>query len=355
MLLDIRPVSDKNYTCLECVYATFLSWKNSGCNMLFAGSWSFYLEETSDIFGTRLSSDRAGSWRNQLQDQYMEQYYGVKVVWYDINHFHELIQIVDANLEASLPTCICLDSFWCSWVPSYQTYDTPHYFLIAGKHEETGNYLCVDPQYPEKIHELTLHHFEKGFYEEERLKQEYGEVLVDGFGECASFIASHSGVEKIVIPELLEKALQAVLEGSHGKSDFWYMRTFANQLGQLDSMQSELQKLPDVDHHHSWIFRRMEHIGWGRLNFSRMLKGLYLKRPSNELMHLIEQFEEASRKWETINFMLLKACYLKNASPLLRKIAGNILNTADYEEQIAEEMKSIIGKLKGSDMDASVK
>ncbi|AIQ56944.1 BtrH N-terminal domain-containing protein [Paenibacillus borealis] len=348
MLLEIAPVSDKNHTCLESVYATFLLWNQKRYELLFAGSWSFYLEETDSIFGTRLSNDRGGAWRNTLQDQYMEQYYGIKVVWHETENFEELTRIVDENLNKCLPTCICLDSYWCPWVPSYQIYDTPHYFLIVGKDDISGNYFCTDPQYPAQIHELTLYNFEKGFYEEERLNQEYGKAIVDGFGGCASFFIG--GCEKeINYISILEEALAAVFKGSGGKSDFHYMRAFADELGQMENILPELPKLSEVDPHHSWIFRRLEHIAWGRLNFARLLRSFYSQHPHVELLELENQFETGAKKWENINFMLLKACYLlEHAGPLLKKISGNLYSLAKYEEEIAEGIKSVLQRTKGA-------
>lgn len=348
MTINLIPYYDKTYNCLENIYATVLNSYNVEHILMFAYSWSFAFYPKGDTLGARMKLSRHGKWRIEDQDELIRRFCGVEINWHRIMEDKDIYDIAKSEIEESRPVCICIDSFCCPWHPLFQKDNIPHYILIIGFDDKKKSYLCMDPQYLGGIGELPYDYYSSLSSRLHSLTTKYNVINhnTEGFKGCATFKKGRR-LEQIDYEALIERALIRMNMESLEFSDFNSMRKLAGELESLENINIEVEG--KIDFNDAWLFRKIENIGGGRINFSKVLMFISNKSShvNNEYKEIAHKLELCSRSWDNLRLLFFKAFYQKDQKRVLMKISNKVKDIADYEENIALELLKCVSKYRG--------
>lgn len=331
MVLDIKPKYDSTMHCLESVYASVAEWMNREYVFIFAYSWAFAYKhitetDTNMSVGRRILLDRNGNWRIVEQDEILEKYCGIKVNWSEPQSIDDYLENVKQEISLGRPVCINTSSFWCPWHPFYQKDSINHYCLVIGIHEDGKSLYCIDPQFAKGVEIFQY------------------KDLVNTFLQQGTFEIWDIKEKNTSWCDLLQFTLNRQKSNSTGNSDFDDMRLLAADIFALPDMKDEIRGLKEVVA--APFTRRINHIGWGRINFAKLLKNLYLISQVPEMNVLADEIIFSGKKWLSVNILLLKACFMNEPRVNIVTAAERIREIADFEEKLACRLQQTIDRYK---------
>lgn len=306
----------EQYDCLENLVVAVARWWGHRYELGFAESWGFQYNRKNLLcdnnFGKNIYDGKV--WKLE----YLEKYHGIKVNNIEQGDYHEILDVIRAEVKKDRPVIIYMNTFWCPWYKEdYQKVNSPHYCMVTDIDNE-DNIHIKDAQMAENGALLPIDDFSKGF----------GNCITLSLKECESI---NDDWKKIIY-----NAVDRVSTPTGEICMFEQMRNFAEDLKDKLDFSREIKGKED-DPFQAALFEMIRSISRGRMQFSEVLNymGELVQKP--ELMAFSNRMKAAGQRWNSVFGMLCKAYYLQGAARerILDRIIGKIYEAASDEEDIA--------------------
>lgn len=321
MILDIKPFHGYGYNCYEDSVATVASWWGRDHQMMFADAWNFYFSHIDSEFSIRLGDKIEIKESDQLK--YLEQYHGIKSIFYSNITAEDAIDIVKMELSANRPILLLIDVFFCPWDLNYQKSHDTHCILITGLDDYNSKFYCTD-----------------GIYTKQNVHL-YIELFMQGYRGCFTFelIDNYNNIDG---RKYIESVFLNLQGDSKNLNTFESIRKFANEMEKKLDFKVEMEGYMYFEQ--TPIFLNIRKISRGRKKFSSVLKYLGELYKIEDLLILSEKMSLLGSKWSIVEGMITKGYITSNLAKILCSIVHKIRELADYEEDVANSLAALSKK-----------
>lgn len=306
----------------DCLYSSIASVVSSMCcykhEMIGAGAWWFDLKEPipgqDNLIWNRINAFCYDAW-NSLED-----YYGIKVTWHNARMVDEILPIMQRELAENRPVLVYINSHFCPWHPRKNEYNA-HFCLVVRFDQESQNLICMDVNPVKYEEKLSL------------------ELFSQGCGPYITFSRSNKPCKSIDWKEIISNTIDRFGLNNNLQS-FNLIRQLSYEL------TNEINAFQDCIPY--WIENPVPvvlNVGLlqkGRKYFSTTLKYLAEQYNIQELIPISNHLLQAAQQWNAISFLSIKSNLNKDDRRSLLRIPQKILEIADFEEEIALDLISLV-------------
>lgn len=314
---------DKNETSPDCLYSSIATVANSmrpiNNKIIGAGAWWFNIQNLmpgqGDVIWNRIHAFRYDAWKC------LETFYGVRVIWHNTSRAEEMLPDLLSELDSGRPVLIYINSHYCPWHPRQKEYNA-HFCLVLDYDKENKEFICMDVN-PERYQAaLPMELFEKGC------------------GPYLTFAESDRSCIEVNWKEVVSSAVENL--SAEGISAFDSMRYLAYEV------KKEIKEAGDGVP--VWIEDPVSLISKtgllekGRNYFAQTLDYLAEEFQVEELKEISKKFVESAQQWKVVSFLAMKSRMMRTDKTALERIPDKILEIADFEEKIAQELVELLQK-----------
>lgn len=313
MCLDVKPVHDEAWSCLEDLIISAASWLGYDYQLMFSEAWNFIFQPSqvnpTATLGERLHEGEDRSW------QLLDRYHGIHLVTDTTITAADACKVIKDELSRKLPVIVYINAFWCPWTNVYQKSYFTHTCLAIGSDDTHDELICIDPYTTKNVERLAMHNFN------------------EGFEKYAVFDIKNGTVADIQCRTIFADAAKRMLDSVNNINSFNMMTSFADAIEKSLDLAVETQGNSDLLK--SLLYERLKYLCRRRLQFSQLLKYLVAGGYLKDAATLIEGFNRAAQLWEIIRNILIKSYYLPERQPMQIKAANRIREAAAHEEKLA--------------------
>lgn len=281
---------------------------------LYRGIWVFKFDANrgnGEPFWKRLKTPELVNSHLQL-----ELHHGLRTIECPYEGMEIFIKQLKKELIAGNPVAVFVDAFYCSWAGVYQKGHLPHYCLLTGYEESSGDngayVICADP------------YFMTG-------QEPWG---IDELEQAISRYYLFRKAEPIFGLENWRTDVLLCAKDKLENNIFDGMRALKTEISSNNKFIEELRKQNDM--YSFELFYIMKYIGHSRYNHAEFLR--YIAENVEEAKGLIEAaecLESASKIWKKVGNMFVKMAYIVSdvRSEKIIEEVKNIMEDAIFLEE----------------------
>lgn len=317
MILNIKPIRQEYFNCIDGVIATAAAYYQRSYELMFMGSLGFKYEprkEGINTFGGKLAFGIHNWSRYALQS-----YHQIRVEWSEVDSYDILHDLIIQNIDNRNPIGVFLDSFYCPWNPAYRKFHITHYVLMIGYEKAGTEYYCFDPHLSTELKRLPCEH------------------LKNGFKEYIIFKKDQEANNAILLIDILKDNFYSFENINRFDNIRNNMLLFASELRENICIENEVSEF-NGDLKNSLLFLMIDMLGKHRTKFSIALQyasNLFL---NDELLALANDIAKSRKLWNSVNIFLYKLYFTGNKA-LLEKTSDKLNEIAKLE--YAVQMKLV--------------
>lgn len=313
MRLNIELMNNLEHNCVDGLIASVAKWNNRAYELAYANAWDFsiYYEIKGENTFAQLNIPIT------LDYDILKSNNGIDLKYIEFNkNKNDFLTILKKELAQQRPIIIILNYCWCPWNKEVSNItDMPgHASLVVGFDELGLNCLDYSPRCENCI--LPYENI----------------VNIDGYATIKFDDKPMYGND---YKEIITKSINLI--ESH--DIFNAMREFGNF---MQESFDPVKYLNEVEND-AWLPNvwQISLISESRGLFSKTLKTISVMSKIESLVTIAERLELAKPMWSTVKVLLTKI-YYNNDLRLKEKIAQQIYEIADFEENIYRSLVSII-------------
>lgn len=320
-MLNILP--KKNYeiqNCLDDIVVTVANWFNRGYELMYSGSWSFlYKPAKTHVAPLGNSIDIIPT------DKYilLEKYHGIKLNFQKNKSLDDTLTIIGNELSKNRPVAIYINAFWCPTCFAYQIQKTEqnHFCLVVGVDMSKRILKYVDPFFMKSNIELTIDDLTQGYR-----------------NQIITFSLINPEISEVNWKIIISKIIDRLKNTFEELNIFDMIRKFSYHLRYSLDMKKE-KVVPDMNVGDFPLIRKLISITNSRKEFCFLLDYMTKKYNVPYLIEFSSRIKDVTLKWGMVRALLCKSYLASNFSTVLKnKIADIVLDIADYEENIANDL-----------------
>lgn len=310
MIIALECVYDTAYNCYQTAIVTVANLYKRDYQMMAMGKWCFHYESEKE--------ERIG---NKL-----EPYYGRDIVGHSFFHGINLNiykenknknrDIIIRLLQENKPILIHCDIFTCRWNMAYGKYHVPHFYIIYGYLEDSGNFICMDPYLNEKYIECDCMEIFDGIIDF-RVMTLKKELHLD---------------EYIFKTELLNDVKFYEVDNTYENiNQFAYeIEEYMNLDEEIKGFEKDLFAVPLLDN--------LRIINMNRKSYIKMLE--YINDLTNlKLEKIMDKAKICTNEWEYIRVLLIKMIMTREKN-ILERVVMKINNVNQNERQMFQMLNN---------------
>ncbi|MGL5381783.1 BtrH N-terminal domain-containing protein [Clostridium sp.] len=230
-MLDIKNIfnDSKIYNCYTGALATVCKYNNIDFRLMFQDSWNFRYDFDNyiDVIGGNLNCNN-NYWHN------LQKYCNVTINSHKYINKEESIKIFNNYILENQPVIIHYDTFWCPWLPDYQTIHAYHTSVVYDIEKE--NISCLDLIPYNKQANIPIDILGKGIYSYEIIDKKdiifnvsYEEFIKEQYNKATE--NEYEYFENMIrYGELIKSELDINKEKETNKIELMYKVKFLNDL-----------------------------------------------------------------------------------------------------------------------------
>lgn len=226
MFLDIKPLHNKAWSCLEDIIISAVYWWGYRYEMMFSEAWNFQYICDSDKkksgIGNNLHEGYDNTW------ELLEKYHGICIIATGMLDASSIYDIICAELRNSCPTILYINAYNCPWIAVYHESHFPHTCLVIGNDEKNKSFICIDPYTTSKNQVLPY----SDFYE--------------GSTQCAIFRNRYRRDPQIDWKGVLNQTVDNFLYSTYLDNPISNMLVFADEIEQRLNLDDEIGENDDL-------------------------------------------------------------------------------------------------------------
>lgn len=320
MYIDIEIEQSKDMLCYDTVLATIAKWYKRDYEMIFTGSWNFYLRSESlenvssigEIFEAKIPN----------LEKNLEMYHGIKSETLPITSNTEFEELIIKSMIECEPIVVLFNSKFSPWAPQNlkeSEFMTP--YIISGIND--NEIQCLDVHYLKGSQAIDKEFFFKG---------------------CGQFFKRFIKVSEHRKPDL-RQFVQEVTKYLHIDEQ---NNNFSNidKLAKIISEVNFEEEFRDINNPiESSLFNSLFIVQHNRAVFAMTFNYLFRLYDRIELENLALGLEKTSSKWNSIKSILLKAfLYNKTDKILVSKIVTKMREVCSLEKELFQQLKLLLGE-----------
>jgi len=316
MLLDVKPLHDKNRNCLEDVLVSLTTWLDIEHVLMYSEAWNFIIYPSMsglpNTLGNRIDAGWDKNWRP------LEKYHGIKVTWQYLKDCNDIFERIEHNLITNHPVIVHIDSYFLPWAKAYMKLHIPHYCLVIGFAEDLSNFMCIDPYINEEVNFLSK------------------EILINGKAKLITFSVNNENVISLNGQEVIKTIVQKALAKHRSKTSSDLIRIFADEIKNSLDLKKEVngnQFLFLVP-----FYMQLHNISSSRLNVSKVFEYLGNHFDEDKYKIYAEKMRTFYEDWREVKRALIDAYGKKTEKATIIECAYKINNIAYKEERFSQEL-----------------
>lgn len=321
MILTIEPLHEDSRHCMEDILASLGCWWKRDSIMMFARSWGFvYKSKDGEKFGSRIDS----GWTDEDLILF-EKYHGIYTSKQIPKHKEETLEVISRELSKGYPALLYIDSYYCSWAPTYYKFNNLHTCLIVGSDKKKNGLYCIDPYVSNKVEFIRMEDYSKGCkgYMTFDLREKYR--------------------GKIDWKDIISYSMSGIDGTKASPNAFQLMRSFATDVDKSLDMTWEMEGYEVQDMKFVPLFIRLIHISNGRMNYAKLLRYLSKECKIEELSLKAFELEKAGEEWRQIVGLLAKVGFMPRLINKIRSMAVDSIHViSEQEERIYKDLVSLV-------------
>ncbi|MFC5407332.1 hypothetical protein [Cohnella soli] len=333
-MLKIAPVFDPLLNCYENLIATVCEFWEIDHKYLYSGSWGFHHNFNQTQYELRKDIERSQfsfHTSHMMQESYvslgyrihplpffhhLESYLGLGIQAERTRSTSHVVALSEEYTSSGTPLGITFDGFWCPWHPMYQKREIEHFVLVSGLTPD-GLLIIVDPMFPVDVQFVNPVELEHQACIDVIKFSKRGPGEMDWLDVLSVCLANIRSTDSIVS-----------------------MRAFAHELEHSNDIACEFSLFPNFELHELFIQLRMIHNN--RLRFSIYLAWLAEQHRIPELAEMSRLILSSAEQWDVIKNAFVKASFLKDPQPAVKKLSWRVLEAARLEDAAADELERIV-------------
>lgn len=312
MKLNIELIDNLEHNCLNGLIASVAKWNRKEYEIAYAESWDFVVDYEIKEEYTFQTLDFPDSLNYDL----LKSFCGISLNYIEFdNNKEDFITKIKSELEQQRPIIIILDYCWCPWNKEVSkiTHMPEHASLVVGFDELGLNCLDYSPRYDK----CTLP------YENISNINGYITINIDNTTSDNNY------------DDIITRSINLI----NRHDIFNAMRKFGNFMEEAFDPEKYLETVEND----AWLPNvwQITLIAESRCLYSKTLRTISVNNNIKSLLAIAERLESAKAMWTNVKLLLTKIYYTKDLS-LRKKIAKNIYEIADFEEDIYYSLVSIV-------------
>ncbi|MCQ1531140.1 cysteine peptidase family C39 domain-containing protein [Lutispora saccharofermentans] len=320
MLLDIKPLHNEAWSCLEDIIISSVDWWSYRYEMMFSEAWDFQFvcdgDKKKTEIGSRLHEGHDNTW------SLLEKYHGIHINATGMLGPSAINDIICTELHNRHPTILYINAYNCPWIGVYHKSHFSHTCLVIGNDEKNEAFICIDP-YTTKNEQFLPY---RDFYE--------------GSTQCAIFRNAYKSTPQINWKDVINQTVSKFFCNTYSDSPISKMLLFSDEIRQCLDLNDETAGNDDLLK--TPLFERLKYLGRRRIQYSQMLCYLNEKYGLPNINEVQFGLQVASQNWSITRSMLIKMYYTQEWKASRLKVADKIRDNAAYEQSLIMKLQNTI-------------
>ncbi len=328
MKLDIPPILDPTYNCLDVLILTLARHWQCEHRLMFADAWRFsYTRAAEDT--ASISFDEVCDVKQLVESRDIEgalaAHHGLVIRKTDMADVASAVAFLKRELQQGYPVALGVDAFHCHWSTAFHKYHLGHYCLAVGIEDDEQHIIVLDPYLTMAVVRLPVSDYADTVQDADRPKdslsfrREARQVDPDAWRH----IVSHSA---------------ATMLGADGENRFQQMRDLAHDIEKYMDFEHEVAR--HADPYAAFLVLYFKTLSFGRLNYAECLTYLGETAKRDDLLQAAARMKEQGNSIYKI-FLLLMKMSLTPKRFKAADIARRLSEVADREEALARDLAEL--------------
>lgn len=313
IVIPVQPKFVDSLYCAEMEIAAVASWLGRGYEFMFADSWNFAFDPSrSERIGECLSVDL------RFDVGLLEKYHGISFRERVLPSLTEAVEDIRSELKQGRPVIVALRANAVPWDGGFRNPSNIrlHAATIIGYSEERQSFICTDSWYGKYSVVFPMEHFQEAYLHHATLSVTKNEPT---YADWRERIRAH------------------VPGGDKSRDPYEQMRALASAVRDRLNLAEELRD--SRTWHDSPLIQSIFDLSSGRKMFAGLLRLLAQKNELTGMKPMIEELEEASYRWRSVNKIIVNEFMNPSAdSEYSRILAEKIEEIAELEEATARRL-----------------
>ncbi len=315
-VIPVQPKFVDSLYCAEMEVAAVAGWLGRDYEFMFADSWNFAFDPSrSERIGECLAANA------RFDVELLERYHGISIRERTLSSITEALEDIRSELKEGRPVIVALRANAVPWDGGFRNASNIrlHAATIIGFSDERQAWICTDSWYGKYSVEYPMELFQVAYIHHATLTVTKDEPAYD---DWQARVRAH------------------VPGGDHKDGDpFEQMRALASAVRTRLNLTDELRD--SRSWHESPFIQAVFDLSSSRKMFASLLRLLARKNELAGMEPMIEELEEASYRWRSVNKIVVNELMNPSAeSDHSRVLADKIEEIARLEERTASRLLS---------------